>query len=115
MKYLVLRNCYTAEQRYFSKGDVVELPDEMFKYEKNFAPVGEVEEQPLPKEPQTFQEVQDKMPESSMVREVQETPPTTTEESQELKNLKPGEYLCSNCSAIHRRNSKVGKRHLKYE
>ena len=36
MKYLVLRNCYTKEERYFSRGDIVELPDEMFKHEKNF-------------------------------------------------------------------------------
>lgn len=35
-KYLVLRNCY-VEDRYFSKGDVVKLPDTFPKNEKNFS------------------------------------------------------------------------------
>lgn len=46
MKYLVLRNCYTVEDRYFRGGDVVELPDEMFKYEKNFRLADEPLEKP---------------------------------------------------------------------
>ncbi len=81
MKYLVLRNCFTAESQYFSKGDTVELPDEMYKAEKNFRSL--------------------------------ETPPTNATEP--LREPKPGEYLCSKCSAIHRDSSKQGKSHLKHK
>jgi len=44
LKYLVLRNCFTEECRYFRKGDIVDLPDAMFKDEKNFRPM----EKPAP-------------------------------------------------------------------
>lgn len=36
MKYLVLRNCFTADCVYYKKGEIVNLPDAMFKHEKNF-------------------------------------------------------------------------------
>ncbi len=44
MKYLVLRNCFTAECVYYKKGTFVKLPDAMFKDEKNF----ELAEKPKP-------------------------------------------------------------------
>lgn len=43
MKYVVLRNCYTEECRYFHKGDIVDLPDSMYKDVKNFRPLSELE------------------------------------------------------------------------
>ena len=45
MEYLVLRTCYVND-RYFTKGEVKELPDDFPIYEKNFSPVG-VQEAPL--------------------------------------------------------------------
>lgn len=50
-KYLVLRNCFTAECQYFKKGDVVDLPDAMFKDEKNFRPMEQPMTEPLPEPP----------------------------------------------------------------
>lgn len=37
-----------------------------------------------------------------------EAPPTETP-----RELKPGEYLCSKCNTPHRKNSNIGKKHLK--
>ena len=107
-KYYVLRNCYTVEQRYFAKGDVVDLPDEMFKYEKNFAPVGEVVD-PTPKEPTTLKELQEKKPETALAVTQSVTTPAETPPEPRL-----GEYLCTKCSTIHRESSGIGKRHLKH-
>ena len=47
-KYSVLRNCFTAECVYYKKGQVVELPDAMFKDEKNFRQMGEPTPGPEP-------------------------------------------------------------------
>lgn len=47
-KYLVLRNCFTEECRYFKKGEVVELPESMYKYEKNFRLVDRSMTEPPP-------------------------------------------------------------------
>jgi len=56
-KYSVLRNCFTAECVYYKKGQVVELPDAMFKDEKNFRQMGEPtpepEPEPAPEAPET--------------------------------------------------------------
>ena len=54
MKYLVLRNCFTAECRYFRKGDIVELSDEMYKAEKNFRAVKGDETSGIEAEPETL-------------------------------------------------------------
>jgi len=118
MNYLVLRNCYTEEQRYFSKGDVVDLPDEMFKYEKNFALIGEVEEKLVTKEPATLKELQEKKPDTLLAHELNQPVvvkvevPSTPETSPEPR---PGEYLCSKCNGMHRANSRLGARHMKYK
>jgi len=46
--WLCLRNCYTAEDKYYTAGVVYDLPDAMFKAEKNFRLVGsEVVEKPV--------------------------------------------------------------------
>ena len=45
MQYIVLRDCFTAECQYYKRGDTVELPDEMYKYEKNFKLVEEPEQE----------------------------------------------------------------------
>lgn len=36
MKYLCLRNCYTAGDRYYRAGEAYDLPDEMVKSDENF-------------------------------------------------------------------------------
>ena len=94
MKYLVLRDCFTEECRYFRKGDTVELPDEMYKYEKNFRAVDAPAEV-----------------DKTDTNEVGATGVVTEPQ----RELNPGEYLCSKCSAIHRDSSRVGKAHLKYK
>lgn len=43
MRYHVLRNCYVND-RYYSKGEVKELPEDMWKSEKNFKPVSDAPE-----------------------------------------------------------------------
>ena len=86
MQYLCLRDCYVND-RFWQKGEAYELPDEMEKSEKNFKLV---EPQPI-------------------------TEPVTTETPEKPRELKPGQYFCSKCQAIHRETSNLGKRHLKYK
>ena len=106
MKYLVLRDCFTAEQRFYAKGDVVDLPDEMFKYEKNFRLL---EKEPVKvEEGTTLKEIGERKP-------IRRGAPVETITPQPSTEAKPGEYFCTKCNGFHRKNSKVGKRHLKYK
>ncbi len=46
-------------------------------------------------------------------RLVGEPEPTVSDAPEQPRQLKPGEYLCSKCTSIHRETSKLGQKHLK--
>lgn len=139
MKYLVLRNCFTAECVYYKKGEIVNLPDAMFKDEKNFrlmekpAPTPTPEPEPIP-EPEVTPEPLEETPHIEDLSDVvspsaeaesepeplPEAPETPTKPVEEVASTIPpdegkgfGDYLCPKCKVTHRAGSKIHKRHLK--
>ena len=98
MEYRCLRNCFVDNQ-YYQKGVIYELSDDVPKYEKNFAPI--IDAVPVVnEEPQgNTEKVEAFAPESFEIP----------------REPKPSEYFCPKCQTIHRKNSKLGKRHLKHK
>jgi hypothetical protein len=83
MKYLVLRNC-VVDDRLFKEGRVYDLPDAMYKNEKNFSLMRHQDMQPTPEDKQAARELGENM------------------------------YACAKCHKVHKKTSRLGKRHLKH-
>ena len=102
MKYLVLRNCFTAECVYYKKGQVVNLPDAMFKAEKNFRLMEKSMTEPPP-EPEPVPE--------PVLEPVPEAPETPTKLAKPIGHKKVGKSLTCSCGKEYK--TKYGlKQHL---
>lgn len=120
-KYVVLRNCFTADCVYYSKGDIVELPDAMFKDEKNFRllekPV--LEPEPVPKSKKSRKLAAQDKPESGLEPEPEpELEPSPSDPAMTLSepvvhNLVPSKGKKLKCSCGKTYKTEYGlKRHL---
>ena len=56
------------------------------------------------------------LPPEDKVEEKQETAPPPPSEPPKIPELKPGQYYCTKCKAVHanRETSKIGKKHLRF-
>ena len=114
MEYLVLRNCFTEENRYFAKGDVVDLPEAMFKHEKNFRLLSDVIKEVKGVTPTTEPE----KPIKEEVEEERETEETSFPVVKTKPTLIPnGKFWCTNCEGLHFNEKKNGRphAHIKYK
>ncbi len=73
-----------VDVRLWKEGRVYELPEAMEKDSKNFALMRHQELEPTP------------------------------EDKQSARELRKNEYACAKCHKVHKKTSKIGKRHLKH-
>lgn len=95
MKYLCLRNCFVGGV-YYAQGQTYELEEEQVNSPKNFKFISE-----------------------SGKAESGEEEPAKSQGAKTETGVKPdvipaGMYWCFKDKVLHRENSKLGKRHLKY-